>query len=734
MSKSGLNPNVVLRDARALLRLAKFEEAKNAALQILQHFPLHLETNYFLAKLYFETEQNVEALAHLRKAFNIVKQGKHEKAAYYAILNRYIARKQYAELEQASLWLTQFSPKDGVAWDYLAISYLEQAKFHDAYQAALQASNYLPDNQHVLNNLGCALTSLERCSEAVVVLRRVVQLDPAMANGYNNLGNALRFNGEYEAALECFSKAIQLAPELAHVYSNLGLTYRALDRCASAVESYHKALQLQPDLVQVYPNLIEAHRQAGQIRQAIECAEQALLVAEDLAEIWAAYGDALRDGGYLDKAIEAYIRAISFRTDTESSFNRKVYTNILFCLNYHPDLSAEVIYDAYREFDLRFGLPLRKKWRAFSNANLPGKKLKVGYVCQSFYNQVCKFFLIPLLEHHDHTQVEIYAYAQIPYEDETTQYYKTLVDHWVPIRGLTDDEAVERIRADGIDILIDVSGHTNSNRLMVFAQKPAPVSLHWLEYGYTTGLSAIDYFMTDKASVTGECDHLFSEKIWRLDGPAYVYRPDTRLAILNESPASQTGIVTFGCLSRTTRINHRVVRVWAAILDAMPNSRLIINSGDFKDSLVQEEMAARFMQYGIERSRLDIGFSSPSWEVLKHVDIGLDCFPHNSGTTLLETLYMGIPFITLLERPSVGRIGASVLTGMGRTEWIASSEEEYAQKAIILAHDIEALIHMRKTMRQEMQNSALMNEPAFAQSVEKAYRQMWQIYCEGTQA
>ncbi len=650
--------------------------------------------------------------------------------AYYAILNRFASRKSYALLEQASLWLVKLRPKDGFAWDYLSIACLEQQKYVAAHEASLQAAEILPNNPHVLNNLACALTSLERCSESLEILQRTVQLAPEMATAYNNLGNAYRFLGRYEEALESFSKAIQLAPELAYLYNNLGLTYRALDRCQSAIEAFHKALQIQPDLHQVYSNLIEAHRHAGQIQQAINCSREALAINDKIPEIWASYGDALRDGGYLDAAIETYIQAVSFRMDEHSSFNRKVYTNILFCLNYHPDLSAEVIFNAYREFDQRFAIQFRDKWQAFTNDKVPGKRLKIGYVCQSFYNQVCKYFLIPLLEKHDRSQVEVFAYAQIPFEDEVTEQYKKLVDHWVPIRSLTDDQAVERIRADGIDVLIDVSGHTNSNRLMIFAQKPAPVSLHWLEYGYTTGLSAVDYFMTDSPSVTDDCDHLFSEKIWRLDGPAYVYRPDTRLAILNESPVSQTGIVTFGSLSRTTRINHRVVRIWAAILDAMPNSRLVINSGDFKDPLVQEDMASRFMQYGIERSRLDIGFSSPSWEVLKRIDIGLDCFPHNSGTTLLETLYMGIPFVTLQDRPPVGRIGSSVLMGMGRPEWIATSEEEYAQKAIILSHDVDGLIQMRETMRQEMEASMLMNEDAFARSVEKAYRQMWQIYCE----
>lgn len=730
MSKVSFNPREALREAKSLYKSGKGDKARSVGLRILQHFPLHQDANYFLAQLSYVGGEYEEALQYLQNAFSSSVNLPVNKQAYYDVLNKYLLARQYDLLEKAGLWLTKFMPKDGIAWDYFGISLIEQGKFAEAHAALLNAVALLPNNAHVLCNLGNALISLERCAEAVPILRKATVLSPSLVVAHNNLGNALRFIGNTEAAIESISHAIKIDPKVAYLYNNLGLAYRENGLCALAIETYHKALELQPDLIQVYPNLIDALRQNGQVQDAIDCSQNAMSKCEHIPEFWGGFGDALREGNHLDAAVEAYVRALSFKNDGQSSFNRRIYTNLLFCLNYHPDLSPEVIFNAYHEFDLRFGLLHKTVWKPFNNARDPGKKLKVGYVGPVFYNQVCKYFFIPLLEQHDRNALEIYAYAGMPFEDETTQHYKTLVDHWIPTRELTDQELADRIRADGIDILVDLAGHTNNNRLPVFARKPAPVSLHWLEYGYTTGLSAIDYYLTDKASVTDNCAHLFSEKIWCLDGPAYVYRPDTRRAILNDSPAAQTGVVTFGSLSRSTRINHRVVRLWAAILDAMPNSRLMINSGDFKDPQVQEEMASRFMRYGIDRSRLEIGFSTPSWDVLKHVDIGLDCFPHNSGTTLLETLYMGIPFVTLMDRPSVGRIGASVLTGMGRPEWIASTEEEYAQKALILAHDIEGLVRMRKTMRQEMEASALMDEPAFARSVEKAYRQMWQIYCE----
>lgn len=730
MSKVGLHPGNAFKEAKALYKANQAEKAKALCLRIVQQYPLHQDANYFLAKLAFEGSLNEESLLFLQKAFSGAQPFNADKHAYYQVLNRYIQSRSFEQLEVASLWLTGFNPKDGIAWDYLGISRLEQGKYPEAYEALQHAVALLPNNPHVLANIGNALISLERCAEAATYLRKAVSIDPAMVVAQNNLGNALRMIGQTQAAVDTLQIAVRLNPGLAYVHNNLGLAYRENNQYSEGIKCFYTALELQPDLIQVYPNLIDALRQNGEVQRAIECGNEAMDRCSNIPEFWGGYGDALREANHLDPAIEAYMRALSFKKDSQSSFNRKIFSNLLFCLNYHPDLPAEAIFGAYQDFDQRFGLPNKVFWRPFDNVRDPNKRLKVGYVAQAFYNQVCKYFLLPLLEKHDKSQVEVYAYANPPFEDETTEYYKKSVDHWIYTREMTDAELAERIRADGIDVLIDVAGHTNSNRLGVFARKPAPVSLHWLEYGYTTGLTAIDYYLTDKATVTDNCAHLFSEKVWCLDGPAYTYRPDVRKAELVPPPVLETGVITFGSLSRSVRINHKVVKVWSAILDAMPNSRLIINSGDFKDVKVQDEMASRFMQYGIDRSRLEIGFTSPSWEVLKQIDIGLDCFPHNSGTTLLESIYMGIPFITLADRPSVGRIGASVLRGMGRDEWVAQTEMEYAQKALILAHDVDGLVHLRQTLRAEMEASPLMDEPGFARDVERAYRGMWEIYCK----
>jgi predicted O-linked N-acetylglucosamine transferase (SPINDLY family) len=451
---------------------------------------------------------------------------------------------------------------------------------------------------------------------------------------------------------------------------------------------------------------------------------QALELNPDFASAHNNLGCSLQDQGRHEESEASFRRALELRRAFGTS------ANLLFGLNYHPDKSAEDIYAAYGEFEEALAKPLYGAWRAHGNDRNVERRLKVGYVSPDFRRHSTRHFLLPLLAHHDRSRYEIVAYAELAKEDEITEQYRSHVDRWQPTNGLSDEALAEQVRADGIDILVDLAGHTKGNRLLVFARKPAPVSVSWLGYGYTTGVSAIDYLLTDEASAPLGSEPLFAEAPWRLATPGYVYRPAEGMGEVSPLPALQHGQVTLGTLTRSVRINHRVVRVWAEILKRLPEARLVIDSRNYQSSEMQDALAARFATHGIGRERLDIGFRSPPWDVLRSMDIGLDCFPHNSGTTLFESLYLGVPFVTLAGRPSVGRLGSSILEGVGHPEWIARSEEEYIEQAVALASDLPKLAGIRANLRQEMQASPLMDEAGFARRVEDAYRDMFKQWCE----
>ena len=590
----------------------------------------------------------------------------------------------------------------------------------DSLDKALQLK---PDFAEAYNNRGNTLQKLGRSNDALDSYDKALQINPRYTEAHNNQGLALHELGRMQEALDSFDKALQLKPDFAEAYNNRGLALRELGQLEKSLDSFDNALQFDPQCVNTCYNRGNVLRKLGRLQEALDSFDKALQLKPDLAEAHNNRGLVLQDMIRLEEAEAAYRRALEAKPDHEVCFN-----NLLFLLNYAPDHSAEDIFAEYRAYDKRFGMPHRDQWRPHTRSRDPQRRLRIGYVSPDFSIHSTRFFLEPLLAQHNHDRFEIVAYAEVRKDDAMTKRYRGYIDHWVRTNELSDDELSERIRADGIDILVDLAGHTGKNRLGVFARKPAPVSVSWLGYGYTTGLTAIDYFLTDAATVPPDSEHLFSETPWRIDTPAFAYRPADGMGEVGPLPALQRGYITFGTLTRAVRINHRTIRVWSEILKRVNNSRLVINSRNFHNPTAQEALAGRFALEGIGAERLLIGFNSPPWDLLRSIDITLDCFPHNSGTTLFESLYMGIPFITLAGRPSVGRLGSSILQGAGHPEWIAHSEEEYADKAVALAGDPAALASIRDGLRDDVRHSSIMDEKAFARNVEHAYLQVFELW------
>jgi predicted O-linked N-acetylglucosamine transferase (SPINDLY family) len=367
----------------------------------------------------------------------------------------------------------------------------------------------------------------------------------------------------------------------------------------------------------------------------------------------------------------------------------------------------------------------------FESRRKSNRKLKVGYVSPDFRKHATRHFILPLLENHDHNAFEIFAYANLLEKaDSFTDKYESLVDHWCDVTSLTSDTFARKIYDDQIDILLDLAGHTHGNRLLTFARRPAPIQVTWLGFGYTTGVRAIDYILMDEHCAPPGSEALFAETPWRLETTPFAFRPASDMGVPGVTPAVSTGSVTFVSLSRSIRLNARVVAVWSEILKRVPKSRLVIDSRSFKIQETRHALTESFAAHGIASDRLSIGYHTPPWDVLRSADITLDCFPHNSGTTLFESLYMGLPYITLAGRPSVGRLGSSILHGLGHPEWVAHSEADYIDKAVALASDLDRLAFLRASLRDEMERSPLMDEHGFARRVEGAYRSMWQRWCE----
>jgi predicted O-linked N-acetylglucosamine transferase (SPINDLY family) len=636
-----------------------------------------------------------------------------------------LGRQRFAELEErARAWLDGHAT-DGLVWKMLAVACKNLGKDADALAAIEQAARYAPDDFEAHYNLGNARYEAEQFDLAEQSFRRAAELNPRHAETRSNLGQTLLKLGRTRDAEQQLRAALGLNPDLVVAHNNLGNLLSSWREYAQAETHYRQALTCEPGNAEVVCNLAIAHYDQSRFDEAEALTRTALTLDATFAGAHRNLGHILQSKGDFRGAEECFKNAI--RHDPRSLAN---YDSYLFTLNYDPDLSESDVFDVYREFDKAFGLPLRSRWPSHSNDRSIGRRLRIGYMSPDLRQHTVASFLEPLLANHDHDRFDIFAYAELDREDHVTARFRGYADHWRSTFGLSDEQVCGQIERDRIDILVDLAGHTTGHRLMVFARKPAPVSLTWLGYGYTTGVSAIDYFLADPAMVPPGSERLFAERPWLLEAPSFAFRPLHDMGDPGPLPALSRGHVTLGTLTRSVRINHRVVRVWSEILKQLPGARLVIDSGHFKEPGTQEVLAGRFAAHGIDRERLAIGCHSPPWDVLRGMDIGLDCFPHNSGTTLFESLYMGVPFVTLAGRPSVGRLGSSILTGLGHPEWIAASEAEYVAKVVALAGDLPRLAAIRAGLRPAMQASALMDEAGFTRRVEAAYREMFKRWAE----
>ncbi len=434
----------------------------------------------------------------------------------------------------------------------------------------------------------------------------------------------------------------------------------------------------------------------------------------------------------LDEAADAFRAAVAKKPAFVMA-----HSNLLFCLNYSPDLSAEAIFAEYRLWDAAHARALAPAAPVFSLDRDPDRRLRVGYVSADFRHHAASFFTQPWLAAHDHTQVELFCYAEVRNPDATTERFKALADHWRSTVGLSDEAVAAQIRADGIDILVDLAGHTSGNRLAVFARRPAPVQVaHMIGSGCTTGLTEMDAFLTDIALAPPGSEAVFSEALVRLPRVPLVYDPPEGMPDVGPPPAARNGHVTFGCFSRTARINDAVLDAWAAILAAVPGARLMLNAKPFQEAGARAAFTGKFAARGVATDRLDLVYTTPqptTWAAYGEIDIALDPFPHNAGTTTIEALWLGVPVVSLAARPPVGRFGKSLLGAVGMDDWATDDVAGYVAKAVEAAGDLEALATLRAGLRARFEASPLRDPRGLAAATEGAYRDLWRAWLTRTE-
>ena len=418
----------------------------------------------------------------------------------------------------------------------------------------------------------------------------------------------------------------------------------------------------------------------------------------------------------------AYRQAIEIKHDFAEA-----NSNLLFCMNYDTQTSQSEILVESRRWDANQAVPGASNEP--SNPSDSNRRLRVGYVSPDFRQHSVSHFLDAVFAGHNRHSFEVFGYAEVVKPDQETARFRDLSDGWCSTVGMTDPAVAERIRDDRIDILVDLAGHTANNRLLAFAERPAPVQVTWLGYPNTTGLSAMDCRLTDAiADPEGVADAQHSETLVRLPNGFLSYAPE-----LDGPPARTTGHVTFGSFNNLAKVTPEVVETWARILDRIPNSRLVIKSRPLADAGTRKRYLEMFVARGIDANRVElcawIASKSGHLGAYARVDIGLDPFTYNGTTTTCEALWMGVPAITLSGDRHAGRVGASILTRVGHADFVAETEEAYVEKAAALANDLDRLSALRKDLRDRMRQSPLCDADGFARDIEAAYREMWRSAC-----
>jgi predicted O-linked N-acetylglucosamine transferase (SPINDLY family) len=612
-----------------------------------------------------------------------------------SLLDDAIARHREGQLPEAVALYEQVLREEPTSLDALNLLGLALAQGHDHAGAVSAFERGLvrhPAVAVVLVHGDGALRAFGRDAEATSALLTASALAPGEAAVWLDLGAALLDTGAASAAVLALERAASLDPQRAESLNALGCAYVALGRSADAIAAFEAALSLRPGYAAPRDNLARALRTAGRVDEAIARFREAL--------------------------------ALSPQPGTHS--------NLLYTLLFSDRVTAHEVAGEHRRWAERWADPLRSEPRPHDLD--PERRLRVAYLSPDLNQHAVSRFVEPVLASHDRSAFEVFFYADGPLADATTARLRPLADAWTPVGSLDDEALAARVRDDRIDLLVDLAGHTAHHRLLVFARRPAPVQITWIGYPHGTGLAAMDYRLTDAVSdPPGETDHLYAEALVRLPEAFSCYQPPPDAPAVADAPCTRREGVTFGCFNNLSKMTPSVVAAWSALLAAAPRSRLLLRARALSDADTADRVRRAFAEHGVAPSRLELDPRSlPVPEHLARyaeVDVALDPFPYNGTTTTCEALWMGVPVLTVAGSTHAARVGASLLTHLGLTDWIASDPADLVVRGAALSGDLAALSSLRATLRERMRASPLCDAPRFTAHLEGTYRALWRRRC-----
>ncbi|HEX3355874.1 MAG TPA: tetratricopeptide repeat protein, partial [Tepidisphaeraceae bacterium] len=726
----------------------------SAAIQKKPDMPIF---HYNLAEALHALKRKEEALAAYQRAVELAPDYFEAQNNLANLLNE-LGR--YTEAESACRRALEIDPAAAAPLNNLGNALRGLCRREEAAAAFRLAIEKKSEFVEAMSNLAMCLCSMGQFDEGIEQFRKAIQLSPAVSDVHNNLGVALVSQGKNEEAAVCFQTAIDLKPDHAEAHNNLGSALRSLGKTDEALPFFEKALELKADFVEARSNLVAALADVGRkedalrevdavlavrpnsakdhfvrgiilrdllrFDEAIESIRESLRLDTNNVAAITSLGYALQERGDIDEAMSALKRSIELKPDPQT------HSNVLMTINYHPGYSPTDLLKAHQGWAELHEKPHIANWKPHTNDRSPDRKLRIGYVSPDFRGHSVSFFMEPILENHDHEHFEVFGYAHLASPDMNTWRLRASVDQWRETIGMNADKIADLIREDQIDILVELAGHTANNSMAVFVRKPAPVQINMIGFPSTTGLTSIDYRITDdNCDPPGETDAFNTESLIRMPGVFWCYLPPHGAPEIGALPADN-GTVTFTSVNNFTKVTPDVQRLWAKILAAVPNSKLIMQTTAVASQHTQKFVQTLFAEYGVSPDRLDFRRPTgmkPYLELLERSDMTLDPFPFNGGTTTCHSLWMGAPVVTLAGDRHASRMSMSMLKAIGLPEFVAHTPDEYVQIAVQFANNLPRLREIRAGMRERMQASPLLDGMTYTRNLEAAYRRVWQTWC-----
>jgi len=658
-------------------------------------------------------------------------------ALFADALNFFRAR-NFTGAENICRQILSENPRHAHSLHMMAAIGLDIGNYDVAAELARMALAEAPEEADFYYTLGAIYKKQEKPEDAMAFLQKAIDLNPKhlralldLADICRDIGAITRNNNMLAGALSFYTRALAIRAD-EETYHNIGYVYYAQENYQQAADAAKAALKRYPHSIKNLIGLASSLDQLSMYEEALGYYQNALDVEPDNPIIHANMANTLKHLSRTDDAIAAQKKALKYAP--KASW---VYSNLLLTMIYASSVSPEELASTSMEFGKQIADPLLRT-RPFTNDRDPNRKLRIGYVSPDFRNHVIAHFLSPIY-HCDKDNFELFAYSKNEVDHETTAYIKKYFDHWRDIKFTNDDKAADMIEADKIDILVDLAGHTARNGLMIFARKPAPIQVTWLGHPATTGMKAMDYRITDHyAEPIGMTEHLNSETLWRLPDIFCAYQASNRCPdVIDHPPFEDNGYVTFGCFNNFTKVSDPALKTWAEILHKVPDARLLLEIPGIDNPKILAEVESRLANLGLPMDRLILvpRSSANQYVLYNKIDMALDPFPCVGGTTSMDTLWMGVPFVTLAGKHFTSRMGVTILTNAGMPELIAQNTEDYISIAVNMASDKDALRKIRQGLRERFADSPVMDREKFAKNMEIAYRQMWKKWLEdqGTQ-